>query len=70
MKQYEQDLAKMRAQIDEMQKKLTLNQGVGIEKGQDGNQGMSQEVTGEVDFEKQGQMTKKQMLISKMKMQG
>lgn len=66
----EEQIENMQAQLSEMQKKLTMQQGVGVEKNQDGNLGASQEETGEVDYEKQSKMAKKKMLISKMISQG
>ncbi len=70
MKNLEQEIEELKSQLAEKQKKLTLIKGVGVEAGQDGNVGAADAVTGNVDYEKQEQMSKKKMLISKMKMQG
>ena len=69
MKNLEQEISDMEANLLEMKKKMTMMKGVGIEEGQDGNQGLASAETGEIDYEKQEKMTKKKMLISKMKMQ-
>jgi len=67
MKNYDNEIQELRSQLAEMQKKLTLQQGVGVEEGQDGNVGTADAVTGNVDYEKQEKMSKKKMLISAMK---
>lgn len=65
MNEFEKKIEALQQEI----KKLTLMNGVGVEQGQDGNVGAADAETGEIDYEKQEKMTKKKMLISKMKMQ-
>ena len=70
-KNYAEQLAQMQNQIAAMQKELTLVDDKFGDPKQDGNVGAAQEVSGNVDYEKQGSMLeKKKMLISKMKAQG
>lgn len=64
---------KLEAQMADLllkKKKLTLMQGVGIPDDQDGNVSSAQALTGAVDYDKQDEIARKKMLISKMKSQG
>jgi hypothetical protein len=65
-KDYAKQLADMQNQISAMQKEMTMVEDEHGDEEQDGNLGASQELTGEVDYEKQDKMAKKKMLISKM----
>lgn len=70
-KNYAEQLAQMQNQIAAMQKELTLVDDKFGDPDQDGNVGSAQELSGNVDYEKQDSMlNKKKMLISKMKAQG
>lgn len=64
-----QQLENMQNQILEIQKKMTLVDDPDGDPKQDGNVGQANEATGEVDYEKQEKMSKRKMLISKMKAQ-
>lgn len=65
MRDYEKELEDMQNKMKALQKEMTMVQDDDGEEEQDGNLGMSQEETGEVDYEKQDKMTKKKMLIAK-----
>lgn len=66
MRNYEEELEKMQAQIAAMQKELTFNKGEKVEPDQDGNRGASMEVSGEVDYSKFDNLAKKKILKQKM----
>lgn len=66
MRNYEEELEKMQAQIAALQKELTMNKGEKVEPDQDGNRGASMEVTGEVDYSKFDNLAKKKILKQKM----
>lgn len=66
MRNYEEELEKMQAQIAALQKELTFNKGEKVEPDQDGNRGASMEVTGEVDYSKFDNLAKKKILKQKM----
>lgn len=66
MRNYEEELEKMQAQIAALQKELTMNKGEKVEPDQDGNRGASMELTGEVDYSKFDNLVKKKILKQKM----
>jgi len=66
MRNYEEELEKMQAQIAALQKELTMNKGEKVEPDQDGNRGAAMELTGEVDYSKFDNLAKKKILKQKM----